>query len=215
MVMTMVMDRTNRTVPREELRRRIFDAAIAVFRERGFERATIEEVTLRARVAKGTFFNFYPTKFDVLAEYYRAVDIRIMEARAAMDPAEPAAALADFAVKAEKILRQEGTLVLDLLVAALANRNLRDIDYASGDADEAQFAAFFETARRLGSVHPAIDPRKVAGVVLDIWSGAMRRWVNANGSPPLAAMFAEKIQVVFMGLRGEGERCAGANSFVR
>lgn len=201
----MVMKAANRAVPREELRRRIYEAAITIFRERGFERATIEEVTARAGVAKGTFFNFYPSKIDVLAQYYQVIDVRIIALRAAMDPAAPEAALAKFATEVELILRSEGALLLDLLRTALANADLRDIDYASGDADETQFAAFIEAARRLGSVGRAVDPVRVAGVILDVWSGAMRRWVHAGGAPSLAAMFAEKLKVVFEGLKGRAE----------
>jgi len=202
MVMTVVTRLRNRTVPREQLRHRIYEAAIEVFRERGFDGAAIEEITARAGVAKGTFFNFYPAKADVLADYYRAVDAPIIALREAMDPSAPETALAGFAAKVEEVLRAEGPLLLDLLRAALSNAHLREIDYASGDADEARFATYLEKARGIGALDPGIDPARSAGVILDIWSGAMRRWIQARGEVSLAAMFAKKLHVVFKGLSG-------------
>lgn len=52
---------------KEETRTRIFRAAIQLFRDRGFESTTVDEITEKADVAKGTFFNYFPRKESVLA----------------------------------------------------------------------------------------------------------------------------------------------------
>ena len=52
---------------KEETRRRIFDAAISLFRERGFETTTVDDITEKADVARGTFFNYFPRKEALLA----------------------------------------------------------------------------------------------------------------------------------------------------
>jgi len=52
---------------KEETRRRIFEAAIALFREKGFEATTVDEITEKADVGRGTFFNYFPRKEAVLA----------------------------------------------------------------------------------------------------------------------------------------------------
>jgi len=51
---------------KEETRHRIFHAAIHLFRERGFEQTTVDDITEKADVAKGTFFNYFPRKEAVL-----------------------------------------------------------------------------------------------------------------------------------------------------
>jgi AcrR family transcriptional regulator len=58
---------TRRERKKDETRRRIFDAAIALFRERGFEATTVDDITERADVGRGTFFNHFPRKDAVLA----------------------------------------------------------------------------------------------------------------------------------------------------
>ena len=52
---------------KEETRHRIFHAAIDLFRQKGFESTTVDDITEKADVAKGTFFNYYPRKEAVLA----------------------------------------------------------------------------------------------------------------------------------------------------
>ncbi len=67
---------------KEETRDRIFKAAIRLFRERGFEATTVDDITERADVAKGTFFNYFPRKDAVLA-YLSEMRLEAAEANAA------------------------------------------------------------------------------------------------------------------------------------
>lgn len=57
----------------EETRARILDAALAVFRERGFEQATMREIAAAAEIALGgTYYYFASKEAIVLAFYARA-----------------------------------------------------------------------------------------------------------------------------------------------
>ena len=51
---------------KEETRERIFREAVKLFRHKGFEATTIDEISEKADVAKGTFFNYFPRKEAVL-----------------------------------------------------------------------------------------------------------------------------------------------------
>ena len=51
---------------RLEMRSRILEAALARFREAGFETITVAEICEAADIAYGTFFNHFPTKLDLL-----------------------------------------------------------------------------------------------------------------------------------------------------
>ncbi len=57
---------------KEATRRRIFESAISLFRERGFEATTVDEITEQADVGRGTFFNYFPRKEAVLAHLSEA-----------------------------------------------------------------------------------------------------------------------------------------------
>ncbi len=51
-----------------ETRQRLLEAALALFRGKGYTATTVEEITDRADVAKGTFFNYFPSKEALLGE---------------------------------------------------------------------------------------------------------------------------------------------------
>lgn len=61
------LELSRRERKKDETRQRIFREAIRLFRERGFEATTVDEITERADVARGTFFNYFPKKEAVLA----------------------------------------------------------------------------------------------------------------------------------------------------
>lgn len=65
-MVTPSVELSRRERKKDETRTRIFRAAVALFRERGFEATTIDDIIERADVAKGTFFNYFPRKESVL-----------------------------------------------------------------------------------------------------------------------------------------------------
>ena len=81
---------------KEETRRRIFETAISLFRERGYEATTVDDITERADVGRGTFFNYFPRKEAVLAY--------LSEERVALAEENAAALLGDGAPAREKLL---------------------------------------------------------------------------------------------------------------
>jgi len=62
---------TRRARKKERTRRAIYDAALALFDQRGFAAVTIEEVCRAADVARGTFFLHFPSKAALLFEFNR------------------------------------------------------------------------------------------------------------------------------------------------
>ncbi len=56
-----------------EVRDRLYGEALSSFRDRGFDVVTVSELTRVTGVAKGTFFNHFPTKDHVLSAYLEEV----------------------------------------------------------------------------------------------------------------------------------------------
>jgi AcrR family transcriptional regulator len=75
----MMIDRTAvkpaegmRARKRRQTRERITDAAMTLFLERGFEAATVDDIAALADVSKRTFFDYFPTKEDVVFAWQEA-----------------------------------------------------------------------------------------------------------------------------------------------
>ena len=63
-----------------ESRARVVDAAFGLFAERGFDAVTVAEVCATADIAPRTFFRYFPTKDDLLAEPARVMSARMRAA---------------------------------------------------------------------------------------------------------------------------------------
>lgn len=64
----------------------ILQAALDVFAAKGFDRATMDEIAVRARVAKGTVFYRYKSKEDLFLNLIRgAVDLFVSQVRSATE----------------------------------------------------------------------------------------------------------------------------------
>ena len=197
-VMTIVM---NRLKPREELRQAIYEAAIALFRDRSYAAATVDEIVAKAGVAKGTFFNFFPTKLHVIKAYYAQIDIDIARRRrATLDPNDPLTSLARYGRDVEKIIRREGALMLELIELSLSSTPVRDVDEDSGDIDAEEFADFLSRARDAGRVRPDADLHLAADALINLWSGAVRAWRRDPAKAKLGTLFAARAELLFAGI---------------
>ena len=58
----------------EATKRRIFDNALALLLERGYEKITVRDIVEAADVSIGSFYNYYESKLDVYYETYSVAD---------------------------------------------------------------------------------------------------------------------------------------------
>jgi len=192
--------RANREIPREDLRQRIGEAALALFKEAGFDAVSVDQIVTKAGVSKGAFFNFFPTKADALIFYFRELDGSVTQLRADLDPQHPLAALKKFFTRTETLLRAEGTLLNSLWQAIWTHPLLMNADRASAERDRRGFADFFSRARAAGTVDQKVDPRVAADMVGDLWTASILMWLAAGQSYSLAEAVAPKLQLLFAGL---------------
>ena len=59
------------TLKAEETGRRILDSALELFRSEGFDSATMRDVALKAGVATGAAYYYYPSKDAIVMAFYR------------------------------------------------------------------------------------------------------------------------------------------------
>ena len=59
-----------RTLKAEETRERILDAALSLFRERGFDETTMRDIAAEAEVATGAAYYYFSSKEDLVMGFY-------------------------------------------------------------------------------------------------------------------------------------------------
>lgn len=55
-------------------KRQLYQCAMKLFRERGFDRVSVDEIVREAGMAKGTFYIYFNTKSDIILEMLRQYD---------------------------------------------------------------------------------------------------------------------------------------------
>ncbi|WP_297735558.1 TetR/AcrR family transcriptional regulator [uncultured Maricaulis sp.] len=55
---------------KQALRQAIYDAGLQLFERDGYDAVSVAMITRELKIAKGTFFNHFPNKADILAEWY-------------------------------------------------------------------------------------------------------------------------------------------------
>lgn len=74
----------------EERRRQILEAATHVFAQKGFHKARVEEIATEAGIAKGTVYEYFPSKKELFRELIKYATSIYLEAFAAKMGANPA-----------------------------------------------------------------------------------------------------------------------------
>lgn len=64
----------------ESTKAKIFETAIKLFREKGYDNVSVEEIVAFAKIAKGTFYIYFPSKAHVVAELFEEYDYRYASA---------------------------------------------------------------------------------------------------------------------------------------
>lgn len=166
---------------KEETRGRILEAACRVFARRGYEAATVEEITAECGIAKGALYSHFASK----EELFRTVLLEQVRRRAA----ETAARLEPGLPLRESILRiVEGSWAtyrtdpiwspLFMEFWALAGRNEwgRRAVAALFDHCSAALARFLSGAQRRGLVRPDVDVQRAARLLLAVNDGLLLQW---------------------------------------
>lgn len=67
---------------RQQIKKSILDTAVLIYKQKGYENTTIDEITRTVGIAKGTFYNFYESKSEILLEWaaQKFQTVRVQEA---------------------------------------------------------------------------------------------------------------------------------------
>jgi AcrR family transcriptional regulator len=85
---------------RRQTRERIAQAAMTLFLQRGFDGTTIEDITEAADVSKRSFFDYFPSKEEVVFAWQDAFADGLAAAVAARPPGEPVVRVIEEALSA-------------------------------------------------------------------------------------------------------------------
>lgn len=185
-----------RDAKKAQVRQALYEAALNQFRTSGYEDASIADICKAAGVAKGTFFNHFPTKAHILAAWYEEV-MRNADLKSASDQAQSLPqALLMMAENAVEFARSEP--VLWRAKHAYAPQS-DDIQRSERDIDRrvlTQASALIKAAQARGEIRSAIEAEALAALYISTLTGVIRQWLNTGESFDLKAALEDRVRTI-------------------
>jgi AcrR family transcriptional regulator len=195
---------------RQAQRRRLGEAALALFLARGTAAVTVDDIVRRARMAKGSFYRYAIDKADLVSQI---MDPVIAEASAAIDRCEGALRIA----KREAIGAIYLTLAHELsaVVGAHAGRVLLYLQEARApqstsppaiselaDRVRSRAVALTRIAREHGLIRP-VDPEIAGLAVLGAIDAILFAYLRQRRAPAaeVSRVTVELVEIVLRGIR--------------
>jgi len=167
-----------RETQKENRREEILRAAMDLFSKKGFELTTVEDITRAAHVAKGTFYNFFAKKEDVLLYF--------LDTEISKSSDEIQRKIKRFSTISEKIELLIATYIKYIFPnkefsAVLIKERVMNLGTGSNRNELGlmkQLAGLFDEAKQRGEVRDDVDSGHLAEMVFAIYTMYVIYWTN-------------------------------------
>lgn len=192
-----------------ETRLRLFRCALQLFAERGFPNVTVEDITEAADVGKGTFFNYFESKDQVLGVMAEIQLGRVREARAqAALGKQTISAVLHRLVKA--LAEEPGRspdLARTLISSFVASESVRGlINHHMGEGC-GMIAELVAAGQVRGEIDQRLKPEQVALQLQRIFMGTVLFW-SLHGEPALQTCVEDSFQHFWRAIASSRDRQA-------
>jgi AcrR family transcriptional regulator len=182
-----------------ERRERLYEAALDLFRSQGYEATTVADITNRAGLAKGTFFNYFPTK-DAVLRYLGAREVGRLGA------ASLASGSSSSLTKLKRLMRALGESLEDDrdLVSLIFRSGVTVPELMAGDAGgftiQPAASLLIRQAQRSGEVNPDFDPDILAAALDALYLQQLVRWCVSEQGYPLPERLTGIVDLLLLGI---------------
>ena len=161
-----------------DIRRRLFRAALKLFASRGFNATTVEDITRTADVAKGTFFNYFPTKEHLLTSFG---EMRLDIIRSARTEAQHAAkpmreVLYQLMMNLAEAPGESRAMARCILVGGLGGEPVATIIGSTLAEGRRILCDAIAIGQRRGEIRRDLSAEDLAGFFQQIFFGVLYRW---------------------------------------
>lgn len=160
---------------------RLYTASIELFTEQGYEETSIEDITERADVARGTFFNYFDRKEEVIAAWgaRRRDTLRDELGAIAGGGLDVLTCLENCMRALAKMNKQEWRTTQVMLAAWVrCGHPIFEEPYATS-----LFAEIISAGKQAGEISDHVDPTLAGNILRDVYLGTLYRYVGRGKQP--------------------------------
>jgi AcrR family transcriptional regulator len=193
---------SRRESKKRELREAIYESAMALFLQKGFDNVTVEDITHQTEIAKGTFFNYFPNKESILLNFMRRhldevkdqIPRVIKEAKTTQQKLYHL-----FSILAEMVVTNEPLVKWVLLESLRLRVYKKEKKEVSGKILQ-NVVEIIRQGQESGEIKKNMNPEKIAKIMESIFFFSAIRWLTFDRHTPLIDDIQEQVQYFFQGI---------------
>jgi len=173
-----------RAEKKNKLRGRIFENAIQLFKERGFDEVTIDDIVGRLEISQATFFNYFPSKDAIL---HQAAEDTVARYRDMLE--HEVGSDIPTAEKIRRLLEAMGRgLETDKrFYRTLFTRSVLHFGNARVEGLVSDLsAALMREGQRRGEIGAEYDPHELSDIFIGTYYAIIMRWLHGSDDQSLA-----------------------------
>ncbi|WP_276354748.1 TetR/AcrR family transcriptional regulator [Cohnella caldifontis] len=180
-------------------RQRIAEAAKELFEQSGYEAATVQQIADRASIAKGTFFNYFTSKEDLMLELQGMTIIREIE-NLAGKPGPVIPRIQALLFEYARHFPMNRTVTRAVMQGMFGSEKLREaqidrcVELGNG------LAPVLELAQARGEIRSDIPASVVAQLAIQTYYGVLMSWALEQGEAELADQMMLTFEVFVRGI---------------
>ncbi|WP_342305521.1 TetR/AcrR family transcriptional regulator [Methanolobus sp. ZRKC5] len=191
---------------KQETRNRIFDVSGKLFKEKGFENTTVGEITKEAGIAKGTFFNYFPTKESLLFYFKKQKEeliFNIVETQMSLDVPAKEKIMNFFVLLAENYEKDKE---LTRLLFFEHKRLTMASSQRSGKKEHGHqrfidiLCDFLKEGMQNGEIRNEIDLKIASESLNAIYFHSLMIWLHSDNDDSFSRDISAKIDLLFEGI---------------
>ena len=202
------MQRTysKRTDNKQLRKENLYLAAVTLFRQHGFDETRVEEITRAAGVAKGTFFNYFPTKEDVLLYIGERHMSRLgfaMSNGTGKQLAPERSAVAALKLLLHTLadgLDEDKDLVRLAVSKAMKISHLAPTSEGGRFGFQGLVTLMISRGQRSGEIHPAVNPELISQMLEGLYYQQLVIWCQEDFSFDLGERLEQVVDMLLVGI---------------
>ncbi len=179
-----------------ELKLALYDAAVRLFENEGYEATTVQQISDEVGVAKGTFFNHFPSKEHVINEWYNRITAKAIANARKRDGLPAKRAIAELFAD----MSGQAVASPELMIATSRNHStalLLDASRRQVTAVQQFLSEQCLGAKERGEIAGDTDIEFFVQLLTSVLSGTSRAWALSVERFNFPTLIAERVHFLF------------------
>lgn len=189
----------NREVKKQQTRTRIIAAAVELFEQQGYEATTVQQIAIRADVAKGTFFNYFSSKDDLILELQSSMLRREIENKRGL-PGPIVPQVLDSLVQHTANFPLTQAVTRAVLQGIYGSSRIGTVQSERVGEFVRFLTPIIEKGQQRGEIRRDLPPERIAEMAVQCYYGVLMSWVLGPCADPLQEQMRQQFEIFAGGI---------------